>query len=55
MSPGFSAPADARNYDPEIGRTYAFKKAFEPLWQLEGYLLREELHKHTVETPPDVD
>ena len=43
MSTGFSAPADARNFDAEVGRRYAYDNAFKPLWQLEGYLLRERL------------
>lgn len=43
MSTGFSAPADVRNFDPEVGRRYAYDNAFKPLWQLEGYLLRETL------------
>lgn len=43
VSTGFSAPADARNFDAEVGKRYAFDNAFKPLWQLEGYLLRERL------------
>lgn len=43
MSTGFSAPASVENYDEEVGRRYAFDNAFKPLWQLEGYLLREKL------------
>ena len=42
-STGFSAPADARNFDEEVGKRYAYDNAFKPLWQLEGYLLRERL------------
>jgi len=44
MSTGFSAPADARNFDAEVGKRYAYDNAFKPLWQLEGYMLREKLH-----------
>lgn len=44
MSTGFSAPADPRNFDSKVGERYAFDDAFKPLWQLEGYLLREKLH-----------
>lgn len=43
ISTGFSAPADERNYDDEVGKRYAYDNAFKPLWQLEGYLLRERL------------
>lgn len=42
-STGFSAPADIRNFDAEVGKRYAYDNAFKPLWQLEGYLLRERL------------
>lgn len=44
MSTGFSAPADPRNFDAEVGKRYAYDNAFKPLWQLEGYLLREQLN-----------
>ena len=43
LSTGFSAPADPRNYDFEVGKRYAYDNAFKPLWQLEGYLLRDTL------------
>lgn len=43
ISTGFSAPADPRNYDFEVGKRYAYENAFKPLWQLEGYLLKEKL------------
>lgn len=43
MSTGISAPASLANYDPEVGKRYAYDNAFKPLWQLEGYLLRERL------------
>lgn len=42
-STGVSAPASAANYDPAVGERYAYDNAFKPLWQLEGYLLREML------------
>lgn len=40
---GVSAPASASNFDPEVGKRYAYDNAFKQLWQLEGYLLREKL------------
>lgn len=43
MSVGKSAPASVDNYDQAVGERYAFEDAFKPLWQLEGYLLREKL------------
>lgn len=47
QSTGFSKPADARNYDRDVGRRYAYDQAYKPLWQLEGYLLRDALHKQS--------
>lgn len=43
VSTGVSAPASLANYDMEVGKRYAYDNAFKPLWQLEGYLLRERL------------
>lgn len=40
---GHSTPADASNYDPDVGQTYAYDNAFRQIWQLEGYLLRDRL------------
>lgn len=42
---GVSAAADPRNHKAEIGERYAFENAFKLLWQLEGYLLRENLYR----------
>jgi hypothetical protein len=47
---GHSTPASAANFDPEVGKTYAYENAFKQLWPLEGYLLREKLHQ---EVNPD--
>jgi len=38
---GESACVDPANFDEELGRSVAFDNAFEKLWALEGYLLRE--------------
>lgn len=42
---GESACADPANYDEEIGRKIARASAFDKLWPLEGYFLRERLHR----------
>ncbi|AZC06980.1 Gp49 family protein [Acinetobacter pittii] len=42
---GESACASPENFDPKIGREIAYKNAREKIWQLEGYLLKEKLHK----------
>ena len=42
---GISAPADKRNFDPQVGERYAYENAFKQLWQLEGYLLRDKLSR----------
>jgi hypothetical protein len=40
---GKSAPADARNFDPELGRKLAYEDAVRQIWPLMGYALREKL------------
>lgn len=40
---GKSAPADPRNYDHRKGREFSYEDAIRQMWQLEGYLLREQL------------
>ena len=40
---GESACADADNFDMEIGRTIAKRKALEKIWPLLGYELRTRL------------
>lgn len=40
---GKAAPADARNFDVEVGKRYAYEDAFKQIWSHEGYLLCELL------------
>jgi hypothetical protein len=40
---GLSAPADTRNFDPQVGERYAYENAFKQIWSHEGYLLRDKL------------
>jgi hypothetical protein len=40
---GKSAPADAGNFNAELGRKFAREDAIRQMWQLEGYALRERL------------
>nr|WP_180644283.1 Gp49 family protein [Acinetobacter bereziniae] len=42
---GESACASPENFDAEIGKKIAFENARNKIWQLEGYLLKENLHK----------
>lgn len=42
---GESACASPENFDPEIGKSIAYDNAREKIWLLEGYLLKENLHK----------
>jgi hypothetical protein len=42
---GESAAVDPLNFNASIGRQVAFKNAREKIWSLEGYLLRESLHR----------
>jgi hypothetical protein len=43
MVVGKAAPADARNYDAEVGQRYSYEDAIKQLWGLEGYALCEVL------------
>ncbi len=43
---GKSAPASPENFDAEKGRTFALDDVLRQMWTLEGYLLRERLHRH---------
>ena len=40
---GKSAPADPKNFDPDMGKQFAEEDAIRQLWQLEGYQLRTKL------------
>ncbi|MBD2798300.1 hypothetical protein ID856_17565 [Xenorhabdus sp. 18] len=41
---GESACASPENFDADIGRKIARQNAFNKIWQLEGYLLKQKLH-----------
>mgnify|MGYP000486459716 CR=1 FL=1 len=41
---GESACASPENFDKEIGEKIAFENARNKIWQLEGYLLKDNLH-----------
>lgn len=40
---GMSACASPENFNAELGKKLAYEKAFNQIWTLEGYLLREKL------------
>jgi hypothetical protein len=42
---GESAAASPENFNEEIGRKIAYAEARDKIWALEGYLLRERLHR----------
>src|SRR5262245_61856902 len=45
MSIGYSAPASPENFDAEKGCALAYDKAFQDLWPLMGFALRDRLHR----------
>lgn len=45
---GESACASPENFDTQLGREIAHKNAREKIWALEGYLLRDKLHRAAV-------
>lgn len=42
---GVSACVDPAKYNQELGQQFAYQNAFEKLWQLEGYLLKDHMHQ----------
>lgn len=42
---GESCPVDPSRFDVKVGSDLAYKKAFEKLWMLEGYLLTVKRHE----------
>lgn len=48
---GQAAPASPENFDTAIGQQNAYDMAIRNAWQLEGYLLREELWRAEHELP----
>lgn len=49
---GESAAASPENFDETIGRKIAHGNALQKIWGLEGYLLREQLHRWPVARRP---
>jgi hypothetical protein len=43
---GESACVSAANFNKELGEQYALEKAFDKIWELEGYLLAEQLNAY---------
>lgn len=43
---GRSACVSPENFDKEIGQEIAFENAREQIWQLEGYLLQQQLFEN---------
>lgn len=50
---GESACVSVENFNPKVGRYYARRHAFDKLWQLEGYLLRESLYREASQKASD--
>lgn len=42
---GESACASPENFDEEIGQDIAFRNARDKIWSLEGYLLKDKIHR----------
>lgn len=45
---GESACASPENFDEAVGRKVARQKAIDKMWALEGYLLKERLHRDSI-------
>lgn len=46
MEIGHSACVDPANFNKEVGEQWAYKNAFNKLWPLFGFLLRQHIHVH---------
>ena len=44
---GMSACVDAKDFDRDTGRKYAYESAVQAIWPLEGYLLMEKMYAAT--------
>lgn len=42
---GTAGCASPDNYNADVGNRYAYEDAYKKIWPLEGYLLREQLHR----------
>lgn len=50
---GHSACASPENFNEEVGREAALRDAKRQIWALEGYLLREQLHREALAAEHD--
>lgn len=48
---GESACVDPDNFEEAVGRKIAYDNAFDKIWQLEGYLLAEQIYNRTGSVP----
>ena len=46
---GESACASPENFDEDMGKEISYGNAFEKVWMLEGYLLKEKLHEENTD------
>ena len=44
---GESACVDPTNFNIAIGEKYAYENAFDKIWQLEGYLLKQRMYEES--------
>lgn len=45
---GESACVSHENFNQALGEKYAFEQAFEKIWALEGYLLKQKLFEQSI-------
>lgn len=48
---GESACVSPHTFEEAVGRRIAYENAFDKIWQLEGYLLAEEIYKRVGTAP----
>lgn len=42
---GTSTPAAVENFNPDLGRKFAYDQCLQKLWPIMGYVLRDHLHQ----------
>jgi hypothetical protein len=46
---GESACVDPTNFNKEIGENFAYEDAVRKIWPLEGYLLKEQMYRQSLQ------
>lgn len=51
---GTSACVDPRAFKKDVGESIAYSNAFDKLWEVEGYLLKEKMYEQEIQARRDI-